>query len=216
MAIVTLQGFLDAKICYFLKKSFAFEDIEYDWNRSKIILHYKSKLSSVNCENDEICCRTTCCSHSSVSKAEEDIIMSSDFTLGMAFGGMFLVSVCVGCCVECCRRRKNQRRRENQIQNTAVRVVQPAVACSSQNGTVIVRTPYEDIYSGRKTLSHVPQPSSQLHGALGTDGSFRHGTPEDVVSSGEGARLSQTPDLPPSYEDVMSQNYLINSDGKNV
>lgn len=221
MAFVTLQGFLDAKICYFLTKSFASEDIEYDWNHSKIILHYKSKLSSVNCENDEICCRTTCCSDSSVSKAE-DIIMSSDFTLGMAFGGMFLVSVCVGCCVECCRRRKiqrrreNRRRRENQRQNAAVRVVQPSIACSSQNGTVIVRTPYEDTYSGGKTLSHVPQPSSQLHGVSGTDGSFRQGTPEDVVSFGEGARLSQTPDLPPSYEDVMSQNYLINSDGKNV
>lgn len=72
--IIFCLGFLDAKICYFLTKSFASEDIEYDWNHSKIILHYKSKLSSVNCENDEICCRTTCCSDSSVSKAE-DIIM---------------------------------------------------------------------------------------------------------------------------------------------
>lgn len=81
--------------------------------------------------------------------------------------------------------------------------------CFTENGTVIVRTPYEDTYSGGKTLSHVPQPSSQLHGVSGTDGSFRQGTPEYVVSFGEGARLSQTPDLPPSYEDVMSQNYLL-------
>lgn len=78
--------------------------------------------------------------------------------------------------------------------------------CLTENGTVIVRTPFEDKY----------QLSSQLHGASGTQGSFQHGTPEDVVSSGEGARLSQTTDLPPSYDDVMSQTYLITNDGKNV
>lgn len=78
--------------------------------------------------------------------------------------------------------------------------------CLTENGTVIVRTPFEDKY----------QLSSQLHGASGTQGSFQHGTQEDVVSSGEGARLSQTTDLPPSYDDVMSQTYLITSDGKNV
>lgn len=88
--------------------------------------------------------------------------------------------------------------------------------CLTENGTVIVRTPFEDKYSGEKALSHKPQLSSQLHGASGTQGSFQHGTPEDVVSSGEGARLSQTADLPPSYDDVMSQTYLITSDGKNV
>lgn len=88
--------------------------------------------------------------------------------------------------------------------------------CLTENGTDIVRTPFEDKYSGEKTLSHKPQLSSQLHGTSGTQGSFQHGTPEDVFSSGEGERLSQTADLPPSYDDVMSQTYLITSDGKNV
>lgn len=199
IAIVTLQGFIDAKRCYFLTKTY--KDIKYDWYNSKIIFQYKSMISSVNCEDGNICCRTTgrtCCSDPSVSK-DEDIFFSTEFTLGTAFGVCILVSVCVTCCIVYSRRRKNQRR------NTAVRVVQPAVACSSQNGTVIVRTPFEDKY----------QLSSQLHGASGTQGSFQHGTPEDVISSGEGARLSQTADLPPSYDDVMSQTYLITSDGKN-
>lgn len=210
IAIVTLQGFIDAKRCYFLTKTY--KDIKYDWYNSKIIFQYKSMISSVNCEDGNICCRTTgrtCCSDPSVSK-DEDIFLSTEFTLGTAFGVCILVSVCVTCCIVYSRRRKNQRR------NTAVRVVQPAVACSSQNGTVIVRTPFEDKYSGEKTLSHKPQLSSQLHGTSGTQGSFQHGTPEDVVSSGEGARLSQTTDLPPSYDDVMSQTYLITNDGKNV
>lgn len=73
--IIFILGFIDAKRCYFLTKTY--KDIKYDWHSSKIIFQYKSMISSVNCEDGNICCRTTgrtCCSDPSVSK-DEDIFL---------------------------------------------------------------------------------------------------------------------------------------------
>lgn len=73
--IIYILGFIDAKRCYFLTKTY--KDIKYDWYNSKIIFQYKSMISSVNCEDGNICCRTTgrtCCSDPSVSK-DEDIFL---------------------------------------------------------------------------------------------------------------------------------------------
>lgn len=73
--IIYILGFIDAKRCDFLTKTY--KDIKYDWYNSKIIFQYKSMISSVNCEDGNICCRTTgrtCCSDPSVSK-DEDIFL---------------------------------------------------------------------------------------------------------------------------------------------
>lgn len=58
-------GFLDAKSCYFIKTIINWGR---DWNDFKTNTSlYKTKISSVYCSYDEVCCGKSCCPDPSVT-----------------------------------------------------------------------------------------------------------------------------------------------------
>lgn len=229
--IVSLLGFLDAKSCYFLTKTFNWDWNKYDWRaNTSLSVFYETKLSSVYCSYDEICCGQSCCPDPSVTpkyyyydtynyqydSSEDDSQMSTGSSLGVAFAVVIGFSFCMSCCIACCKQQKNEG------QNVTVSNVQPIVAYSSDNGAVIIRQVPRDNTSFPSPASSSPgwgdnsnHDTSQPYAASETYGFNSLDTRENEAPPYESANLLQITEPPPSYEYVMSHNYPTNTDNEN-
>ncbi|XP_052679752.1 uncharacterized protein LOC128160465 isoform X2 [Crassostrea angulata] len=192
MLISYNAGILAAKSCYFLKKTFT---SDWDFNRLQDGLNqissstpYRTTLSSVYCSYDEVCCGQSCCPDPSVTPqyyydTYNYQYYSSDDDSDMSFfwlvGLVFVIGLIgTGLCL-----LVSYVMKQGNQQNMTVRNVHPVVADSSDNGAVIIRqAPGEN-----------PSPSST-----------RGNTPPSYESE----NISQNSEPPPSYEYVMSHNYL--------
>lgn len=230
VVIVTLLGFLDAKSCYFITKTF-----NWDWNKNGWMANtslsefYKTKISSVYCSYDEICCGRSCCPDPSVTpkyyyydtynyqydSSDDDSKMSTGSTLGTAFAVVIGFSFCMSCCIACCKQQKNE------TQNVNVCNAPPIVAYSSDNGAVIVRQVPRDNTSSSSSASSSPggednsnHDTSQPYAASETYGFSSLDNRENEAPPYESANLLQVTEPPPSYEYVMSHNYPTNSDNE--
>lgn len=228
VVIVTLLGFLDAKSCYFIKTIINWGR---DWNDFKTNTSlYKTKISSVYCSYDEVCCGRSCCPDPSVTpkyyyydtynyqydSSDDDSKMSTGSTLGTAFAVVIVFSFCMSCCIACCKQQKNER------QNVNVCNAPPIVAYSSDIGAVIVRqVPRDNTSSSSSSASSSPggednsnHDTSQPYAASETYGFSSLDTREHEAPPYESANLLQVTEPPPSYEYVMSHNYPTNSDNE--
>lgn len=141
--IVTSLGILDAKSCYFLKKTFAsnwdFNRLQYGLNQSSSSALYRTTLRSVYCSYDEICCGQSCCPDPSFTpkyyyetysyqydSSDDDSQLSTGSSLGMTFAIVLGLSFFASCCIACLKKQENQR------QNMTFRNVHPVVAYSSE------------------------------------------------------------------------------------
>lgn len=230
--IVASLGFLDATSCYFLTKTFNF-----DWNKKNgwkanmsTAVFYKTKLSSVYCSYDEICCGQSCCPDPSATPSyyysetynyqyysgEEDSQVSTGSYLGMAFAIVVGFSICMSCCIACCKQKENERTNNMTLSN-----VQPVVAYSSDNGAIIIRQEPRDNPSSSSSASsssgeggNSNHDTSQMLGASESHGFSLQDTQGNRAPPYECANLSQISEPPPSYEYVMSHNYPTYSDSR--
>eukprot|EP00105_Crassostrea_gigas_P023264 XP_011443036.1 PREDICTED: uncharacterized protein LOC105339265 [Crassostrea gigas] len=203
--IVNSLGILDAKSCYFLKKTFT---SDWDFNRLQDGLNqissstpYRTTLSSVYCSYDEVCCGQSCCPDPSVTPqyyydTYNYQYYSSDDDSDMSFFGLVGLVFVIGLTGTGLYLFVSYVMKQGHQQNMTVRNEHPVVADSSDNGAVIIRE--------NPSTSSTNQP----YRAPETDGSSSQNTRGNVPPSYESENILQNSEPPPSYEYVMSHNYL--------
>ncbi|XP_062577591.1 uncharacterized protein LOC134244664 [Saccostrea cucullata] len=230
-----------ADVCISYKKSVDWiRMLEKTKNSSFYGCLYKSKMSTIYCYTEQYCCGSGCCENKSYRNYYEYYSSydngNTQGSYEMSFGGTFGIAIalvvgltfCLACCISCCKQNQND---ETPM---SIREVQPIVAYSSSNGTVVVRqappaggslssissnsdrevlrqsSPEQTPVSG---YTNVP-PQTPVRG-------YTNAPPPFIQESGREANdfnNTQPSDLtapPPSYDDVISQNYPIFSESKN-
>ncbi|XP_061187873.1 uncharacterized protein LOC133195910 [Saccostrea echinata] len=220
-----------AEVCIYYKKS-------VDWSRMLLENKnssfprsiYKSRIDTFYCYTEQYCCGSSCCENKTYKNyyeyydnynyrnTDDNYEMSSGGTFGIAIALVVGLTFCLACCISCCKQQ------ENGETALSIREVQPIVAYSSNNGTVVVRqAPPED--DSRSTTSSISDregsPQSPPSQRQTSDHDYSDASPHYIQGSSiqsSGFNYAQSSDFtapPPSYDDVISQNYPILSENKN-
>ncbi|XP_061178730.1 uncharacterized protein LOC133187392 [Saccostrea echinata] len=229
--VVTLFSsvLVDAEYCLYYTKSLAWTSFLSDENKTSLSPRYKTKSFSVYCSYGEYCCGRVCCRNQSNNNyyistyydenhymTSEDDGLSTGGTFGLVFALVVAISVCALCCNVCCKQNGSGD------SPFPIRHVPTIAAYSSNSGTVVIQqTPARNenlirstATSGIESRPEQSSPSTRRMCSHTNSPSYEIQTSRIPIDSNDYAQCLDFTAPPPSYDDVISQNYPILSESE--